>query len=103
MPALLRRMAIIAAATLILVTIAAAPASAALSDCAGSGGSWWGSPKTGVLSNGRLDAGFCRHNSYIRRVNVQYYKSGGGTVTLRFGWRIVSDSYATTGKAIHWD
>ena len=98
-----RRAGIIGAVMTIIIGFSATSAAAALNDCSGSGGIWAGSPKPGVLTNGNLTAGFCRNGTYVRRVNIQYDKFGGGTVTLRFGWRVVSDSYATSGKSVTWD
>ncbi|KIR64471.1 hypothetical protein TK50_02010 [Micromonospora haikouensis] len=49
-----------------------------------------------------LQAGFCVDTDRkATRTTVQYIKSGGGTVTLRFGWQIISPS--DTVKETYWD
>jgi hypothetical protein len=84
-----------------LLFMVAGSAEAAVSDCLATEGVFLGSGEND-LSNGTLLAGFCGHTYDVKRVNIQYQKTGGGTVTLRFGWQFV-DANGGNAKSITWD
>ena len=76
------------------------PASADVAACGGNG-TYIGQGEN-ALTNGTLKAGFCGSSTLIKHVNIQYAKTGGSTVTLRFGWQYVNRD-GSGGGTIKWD
>lgn len=61
--------------------------------CTSGYGTYFGQGSTS-LSNGTLRAAFCHYSSIhtISQVNIEYEKTGGSAVTLRFAWEWTDSS-----------
>lgn len=60
-------------------------------------------PVQGALTNGQIEAVFCLEQSAtgIREVHVEYTKTGGDPVTVRFGWHLADRDGGNPGDS-HW-
>ncbi len=92
-----------AIAAMLAATALPASASVGSDDCTGNGVVWLGNG-VGNLQNGVLTASVCKYNPTTRvvKVHIEYQKTGGDPVTVRFGWQRINNG-ATNVSFTDWD